>query len=74
MDNITKWDTIVKQWEVIKKETQRLDEIIRGGELTEEEYYNLFERNQDQQFKYGEPPTPDESEMVEEEIKTANLD
>ena len=67
-------DTIMSQWDKIKKEVDKLDELLKERELSEEEYYNLFERNQDQQFKYGEPPTPDESEIVEEEIKTANLD
>jgi len=67
-------DTIMSQWDKIKKEVDKLDELLKERDLTEEEYYNLFERNQDQQFKYGEPPTPDESEIVEEEIKTANLD
>jgi len=67
-------DTIMSQWDKIKKEVDKLDELLKERDLTEEEYYNLFEKNQDQQFKYGEPPTPDEDEMVEEEIKTANLD
>ena len=67
-------DTIMSQWDKIKKEVDKLDELLKERELSEEEYYNLFEKNQDQQFKYGEPPTPDEDEMVEEEIKTANLD
>jgi len=67
-------DTIMSQWDKIKKEVDKLDELLKERELSEEEYYNLFEKNQDQQFKYGEPPTPDEDEMVEEETKTANLD